>query len=41
MWAFIAGPADTAAWAVFGPILLVGTVLTLLERVVVAVRRLA
>jgi CDP-diacylglycerol--glycerol-3-phosphate 3-phosphatidyltransferase len=41
LWAFIAGPADTTAWAVFGPILLIGTVLTLLERVVVAVRRLA
>jgi len=41
LWAFIAGPADTLAWAVFGPILLIGTVLTLLERVVVAVRRLA
>jgi CDP-diacylglycerol--glycerol-3-phosphate 3-phosphatidyltransferase len=41
LWAFIAGPADTSAWAVFGPILLIGTVLTLLERVVVAVRRLA
>jgi CDP-diacylglycerol--glycerol-3-phosphate 3-phosphatidyltransferase len=41
LWAFIAGPADTAAWTVFGPILLIGTVLTLLERVVVAVRRLA
>jgi CDP-diacylglycerol--glycerol-3-phosphate 3-phosphatidyltransferase len=41
LWAFIAGPADTTAWAVFGPILLIGTALTLLERVVVAVRRLA
>lgn len=41
LWALIAGPADTTAWAVFGPILLIGTVLTLLERIVVAVRRLA
>ncbi|HEY5434079.1 MAG TPA: CDP-alcohol phosphatidyltransferase family protein [Candidatus Limnocylindrales bacterium] len=40
LWAFIAGPADTLAWTVFGPILLVGTTLTLLERIVVAVRRL-
>lgn len=40
LWTFIAGPADTTAWAVFGPILLIGTVLTLVERVVVAVRRL-
>jgi CDP-diacylglycerol---glycerol-3-phosphate 3-phosphatidyltransferase len=41
LWAFVAGPADTLAWAVFGPILLAGTTLTLLERIVVAVRRLA
>jgi CDP-diacylglycerol---glycerol-3-phosphate 3-phosphatidyltransferase len=41
LWAFVAGPADTFAWAVFGPILLAGTTLTLIERVVVAVRRLA
>lgn len=40
LWAFVAGPADTLAWAAFGPILLVGTTLTLLERTVVAVRRL-
>jgi CDP-diacylglycerol---glycerol-3-phosphate 3-phosphatidyltransferase len=40
LWAFIAGPADTLAWTVFGPILLAGTTLTLLERIVVAVRRL-
>lgn len=41
LWAFIAGPTDTTAWTAFGPILLIGTVLTLLERIVVAVRRLA
>ena len=41
VWAFVAGPPDTTAWVAFGPILLIGTVLTLLERVVVAVRRLA
>ena len=29
LWAFVAGPADTLAWAVFGPILLAGTTLTL------------
>ena len=40
VWAFVAGPADTLAWSVFGPILLVGATLTLLERIVVAVRRL-
>jgi CDP-diacylglycerol--glycerol-3-phosphate 3-phosphatidyltransferase len=40
-WAFVAGPADTTAWLVFGPVLLLGTTLTLLERVVVAVRRLS
>ena len=41
LWACIAGPADTTAWTVFGPALLLGTALTLLERIVVAVRRLA
>ncbi len=41
LWAFIAGPADTTAWVAFGPILLIGTVLTLLERILVAIRRLA
>jgi CDP-diacylglycerol--glycerol-3-phosphate 3-phosphatidyltransferase len=41
LWAFVAGPADTVAWAVFGPLLLVGATLTLLERAVVAVRRLS
>jgi CDP-diacylglycerol--glycerol-3-phosphate 3-phosphatidyltransferase len=40
LWAFVAGLDDTAAWAAFGPILLAGTSLTLLERVVVAIRRL-
>jgi CDP-diacylglycerol--glycerol-3-phosphate 3-phosphatidyltransferase len=40
VWAAIAAP-DTAAWAWFGPILLVGTSLTLLERIVTAVRRLS
>ena len=40
LWAFVAGPTDTTAWAAFGPILLVGTTLTLLERILVAVRRL-
>jgi len=38
--AFVLGPADTRAWAAFGPLLLVGTALTLLERIVVAIRRL-
>ena len=40
LWAFVAGPDSTAAWAAFGPLLLAGTTLTLLERIVVAVRRL-
>ena len=41
LWAFVAGPADTTAWAAFGPVLLVGTALTLFERILVAVRRLS
>ena len=41
VWAFVAGPGDTIAWAVFGPVLLIGTSLTLLERVVVALGRLS
>ena len=36
--AFIGGPA---AWGWFGPILLVGTALTIVERLVVGIRRLA
>jgi CDP-diacylglycerol---glycerol-3-phosphate 3-phosphatidyltransferase len=39
VWAAIAAP-DTTAWTVFGPVLLLGTSLTLLERIVTAVRRL-
>jgi phosphatidylglycerophosphate synthase len=35
--AFVAGPQ---AWGVFGPLLLAGTTLTLIERLVVALRRL-
>jgi CDP-diacylglycerol--glycerol-3-phosphate 3-phosphatidyltransferase len=38
--AFVLGPADTRAWAAFGPLLLLGTAFTVLERVVVAIRRL-
>lgn len=38
--AFVLGPADTRAWAAFGPLLLLGTSLTVLERIVVAIRRL-
>jgi CDP-diacylglycerol--glycerol-3-phosphate 3-phosphatidyltransferase len=38
--AFVLGPDDGRAWAAFGPLLLVGTTLTLVERLVVAVRRL-
>ena len=34
---FVAGPQ---AWGLFGPLLLLGTVLTLIERIVVAVREL-
>lgn len=40
VWAFVAGGANPLAWAVFGPVLLVGTVLTLIERIAVAVRGL-
>jgi phosphatidylglycerophosphate synthase len=40
LWALIAGPADTTAWAAFGPVLLIGTTLTLAERLAVAVRHL-
>ncbi len=40
LWAFIAGPADATPWIVFGPVLLIGTALTLLERIVIAVRML-
>ncbi len=39
VWAAVAAP-DTTAWAIFGPVLLVGTTLTLIERIVTAVRRL-
>ena len=41
LWAFAARPDESFVWAAFGPLLLVGTSLTLLERVVVAIRRLA
>lgn len=44
-WAFVAGPSagpgTMTAWTVFGPALLVGTTLTLVERIAVAIRRLA
>jgi CDP-diacylglycerol--glycerol-3-phosphate 3-phosphatidyltransferase len=40
-WAFVAGTGVTTAWTVFGPVLLVGTTLTLVERIAVAIRRLA
>ena len=38
--AFLLGPSDTRAWAAFGPLLLLGTSLTFLERLAVAIRRL-
>lgn len=38
--AFVLGPADTRPWLAFGPLLLLGTTLTLIERIVVAIRRL-
>ncbi len=38
--AFVAGPGDGRAWAVFGVLLLLGTALTLAERLLVAIRRL-
>jgi CDP-diacylglycerol---glycerol-3-phosphate 3-phosphatidyltransferase len=40
VWAFAAGPASSTPWVAFGVVLLAGTTLTLLERVVVAIRRL-
>lgn len=40
VWAFLVGPASGTPWVAFGALLLVGTALTLLERIVVAVRRL-
>jgi phosphatidylglycerophosphate synthase len=40
LWALVAGPGATAPWAVFGPVLLAGAVLTACERAVVAVRGL-
>jgi hypothetical protein len=38
--AFVLGPADGRAWQWFGPLLLLGTALTLLERIAVAIRQL-
>jgi len=38
--AFALGPGDTRAWEAFGPLLLLGTALTVLERTVIAIRRL-
>jgi CDP-diacylglycerol--glycerol-3-phosphate 3-phosphatidyltransferase len=40
VWAFVAGPANSAPWVAFGVLLLAGTALTLLERIVIAIRRL-
>jgi len=40
MWAFAAGPGSDTAWAVFGPLLLLGTTLTAFERLVIAIRQL-
>jgi CDP-diacylglycerol--glycerol-3-phosphate 3-phosphatidyltransferase len=43
VWAFVApvaGGSGDVAWAVFGPVLLAGTILTLAERIVIAVRQL-
>ncbi len=39
-WAFAAGPDSDTAWAVFGPLLLLGATLTVLERLVIAIRQL-
>jgi CDP-diacylglycerol--glycerol-3-phosphate 3-phosphatidyltransferase len=38
--AFALGPTDTRAWAAFGPLLLIGTALTVFERMIIAIRRL-
>lgn len=40
VWAFAAGPDSAMPWTVFGSLLLVGAILTLLERLMVAVREL-
>jgi CDP-diacylglycerol--glycerol-3-phosphate 3-phosphatidyltransferase len=40
LWAFLAGPSSTTAWAAFGPVLLAGTLLTFIERVAIAIQRL-
>jgi CDP-diacylglycerol--glycerol-3-phosphate 3-phosphatidyltransferase len=38
--AFLVGPQASVVWSAFGPLLLAGTALTLLERTVIAIRRL-
>jgi CDP-diacylglycerol---glycerol-3-phosphate 3-phosphatidyltransferase len=40
VWAFVVDPAKSMPWVAFGVLLLAGTTLTLLERIVIAIRRL-
>jgi CDP-diacylglycerol--glycerol-3-phosphate 3-phosphatidyltransferase len=38
--AFVVGPGSASVWMAFGPLLLVGALLTLVERIAIAIRRL-
>jgi phosphatidylglycerophosphate synthase len=40
LWAFAEGPGSNNAWLVFGPLLLLGTTLTVIDRLILAIRRL-
>jgi CDP-diacylglycerol--glycerol-3-phosphate 3-phosphatidyltransferase len=40
LWAFAEGPGSNNAWLVFGALLLLGTTLTVIDRLIIAVRRL-
>jgi CDP-diacylglycerol--glycerol-3-phosphate 3-phosphatidyltransferase len=40
LWAFAEGPGSNNAWLVFGPLLLLGTTLTVIDRLIFAIRRL-
>jgi CDP-diacylglycerol--glycerol-3-phosphate 3-phosphatidyltransferase len=40
LWAFAEGPGSNNAWLVFGPLLLLGTTLTVIDRLIIAIRHL-